>query len=204
MIIKSKNPESIKKSIEILKSGGIIAIPTDTIYGLACDALNEKAVKRLYELKSRQKSKPIAIFAPNLEIAQKFLEFDKKSIEIANNFLPGALTLVLKAKNTDFVQKIPKLLVNNSFIGLRIPNNEFCEKLLGDFGGILAVTSANISNKDCANNINDIKEYFQDNLDLIIDAGDLGSNASTVIKIDNENIEFLRQGAIDLFPNKEL
>ena len=195
MIINEKDKNSAEKAVEILKSGGVIAFATDTVYGLACDALNDDAVKKLYELKNRKLSNPIAIFVENLEIAHRFVKFDDKSMKIAKNFMPGALTLVLEKKEGN---KISDLLnKNDSYIGLRIPNHQFSLELLRNFKGVLAVTSANLSNQISSTNISQIKEYFQDNLDLIIDGGELSNKASTVIKIVDDEVKILRDGALD-------
>lgn len=194
MIIKENNKNSLKKALEILKSGGVIALATDTVYGLACDAFNDKAVEKLYELKKRNSQNPIAIFVENLESAHKYVEFDEKSAQIAKKFMPGAITLVLSQKK---IGKISNLLnKNNSDIGLRIPNHEFCLELLKNFQGVLAVTSANLSSKNVAKNILQIQQYFDNNLDLIIDSGELTDKASTVIKIIDKEVKILREGAI--------
>ncbi len=198
MILKENDINSVKQSTKILKNGGIIAFATDTVYGLACDALNNEALERLYKLKNRKLSNPIAIFVESLEIAQEFVEFNKKSIEIANNFMPGALTLVLKKRENNFSSQISRLLSNDSYIGIRIPNHKFSLELLKSFNGILAVTSANISNQVCAKNVDQIKDYFKNDLDLIIDGGELNNKASTVVRIIDDKVEILRHGAINL------
>ncbi len=195
-IIKESDKDSIKDAITILDSGGVIAFATDTTYGIACDARNDLAVKKLYKLKNRQESKPIAIFVQNLDLAKTIVQFDKKSTAIANNFMPGALTLILN-KNNKF-SKISNLLNNSSLdIGIRIPNHQFSLKLLEKFTGILAVTSANISNKMAATNISQVENYFGKSINLMIDGGNCHKKSSTVLKVNiNGEVQILRQGPI--------
>jgi L-threonylcarbamoyladenylate synthase len=193
-IIKENNIESIKEAIFYLENAGIIAFATDTIYGVACDAYNDKAVKKIYNIKNRDKSKSIAIFVKDLSSAKKIVQFQQQSESIFTNLTPGPLTLVLEKKENT---KISNFLTNNQYIGIRIPNHNFILKLLHKFNRPLAVTSANISGKKSATNIDEIKNYFQDKLDLIIDGGNCTNVASTVVKISNDNkISILRQGII--------
>ena len=194
MIINQKDPNSILQAVKILNSGGVIAFATDTIYGIACDANNEKAVKKLYKLKKRDEEKAIAVFVKDLDIARKIAIFDDLSLKIANKFLPGALTLILPKKDNNKISNLVNK--NNQYIGIRIPNHEFSLKLLEKFSGILAVTSANIADQKPAENILQIQQYFLDDIDLIIDAGVLENKSSTIVKVNNDKIQILREGLI--------
>lgn len=198
MILLEKSKKAILEAVRILKSGGVIAFPTDTVYGLGCDASNDLAVQKLYELKKRVQSKPIAIFLPDLEKAKNIVKFDRKSLIIASKFFPGALTLILSKKEDESKElKISSFLnQNNSQIGIRIPAHDFSLKLLENFGGVLAVTSANLSNAAVAVNSAQIKQYFFDKIDLIIDGGSCQGEISTVVRIANDEVEIVRQGAI--------
>lgn len=198
-IISENNHESIATSCEFLRAGKVISFATDTVYGLAVDAANERAVERLYNLKKRDLKKPIAIFLRDIKTAEKIFYFDKIAKKIADRFLPGALTLVLKQK----VQSDIKIAANlncdaENFLGFRIINRDFIEKLLAEFDGVIAVTSANKSGQEAATNSENIKKYFADcDLDLIVDGGDLAQkNISTVVKIVDEKITILRHGVI--------
>lgn len=209
LIIKESDPNSIKIACQHLKDGKIISFATDTIYGVAVDASNSDAVARLYQIKQRSQQKPIAIFVKNLEIAQKIFTFDEKSLKIAKKYLPGHLTMVLKTKNNLKSKQLTLAnnlnLNNDGFLGFRIIKKEFIENLLEKFGGILAVTSANISGTQSSSSSKEVEKQFkieqisQPNLDLLIE----GSNStnklgSTVIKIDNNQVQILRQGLISI------
>lgn len=198
MILSQFNSNSVNIAIDFLKKGKVIAIPTDTVYGLACDAANDSAVRELYKIKNRLDSKPIAIFLKNIDLAQQFLVFNELSLKIAKSFFPGALTIILEKKQLSEEAKLSNLLnKNNSKIGLRIPNHQFCLDILDRFNGPLAVTSANPSSKDSATNSKEIKQYFGDEIDLVIDGDNCTKKASTVLEIiNNQSFEILRQGII--------
>lgn len=198
-IIKELDLNSVEIACATLKAGGIISFATDTIYGVAADASNEKAVDKLYEIKKRDQKKPIAIFVKNLEKAQEIFNFDYLSTKLAKEFMPGAITLVLKTRNSANLAK--NLNYNNDgFIGFRIVDREFITKLMNKFEGNLAVTSANISKQKSSTTNEEVKNYFKNsNLDLLIEGKEPEHKvASTVIKVENGKPEILRQGAINL------
>lgn len=198
-IIKELDLNSVEIACATLKAGGIISFATDTIYGVAADASNEKAVDKLYEIKKRDQKKPIAIFVKNLEKAQEIFNFDYLSTKLAKEFMPGAITLVLKTRNSANLAK--NLNYNNDgFLGFRIVDREFITKLMNKFEGNLAVTSANISKQKSSTTNEEVKNYFKNsNLDLLIEGKEPEHKvASTVIKVENGKPEILRQGAINL------
>jgi L-threonylcarbamoyladenylate synthase len=196
IIMKESDKGSIENMIKILSLGGIVAFATDTIYGLACDASNDKAVNKLYKLKGRTRNKAIALFVENTSEAAKVVNFGLKSTIIARNFMPGPITLILEEKNSGLLSKM--LNEDKLDIGIRIPDHNFSLNLLRDFSGFLAVTSANISNQSCATNIDEIKNYFKDEIDLIIDGGNCCKKSSTVLKINESSgeLKILREGPI--------
>jgi hypothetical protein len=124
---------------------------TDTVYGVGVDASNFKAVEDLYKLKNRDKEKPIAIFVKDLAAAKKIFLFDELSEKIAKKFLPGSLTLVLQINHKSTYSLASNLNNNDDgFLGFRIIENNFIKNLLEKFNGIIAVTSANLSNEQPA------------------------------------------------------
>lgn len=198
-IVPENNPNAISLACQMLRQGEVISFATDTVYGFAVDASNEKAVEKLYALKNRDAKKPVAIFVKDISDAKKIFHFEDSAKKIAEKFLPGALTLVLQQNNSDFCQ-IAKNLNREAenFLGFRIVNRDFIMKLMAEFSGILAVTSANLSGAEPANNSAQIEKYFANsNLSLIVDGGELSSKAvSTVVKVIDNKIEILRHGAI--------
>jgi len=198
MILSEKNPKAVEKAIALLKQGEVIAFATDTIYGIAADATNPKAVEKLYQLKKRDEKKPIAIFLPNIKSAQQLFTFDKITKNIVEKYLPGALTVVAKVN-----EEAKKILAKNlnynddNFIGFRIVDSLFIKNLFAKFDGILAVSSANISNSQPAHSADEVAQYFP-SLALIISGEIKYKKASTVIKITANKIELIRQGALEI------
>lgn len=199
-ILKESDKSAVKTVIEVLKNDGIVCFATETVYALACDASSDIAVAKLYELKKREENKPIAVFVSDIKTAKKFLEFNDLEEQIAKKFMPGMITLILKQKQNKRSKSKPSLLLNKGGkdLGLRIPNHQFCLKLLSKFGGIIAASSTNISGEDPAIDFKTAKKYFSESVDLIIDGGVCSHKiASTILKIENGKIKIVREGLID-------
>lgn len=197
-IINEKDFAAVDIAADLLKAGKIISFPTDTVYGFAVDASNKEAVTNLYQLKNRDQKKPIAIFVKDIASAKKIFSFSKKAEEIAEKFLPGALTLVLPIKCGTSLELASNLNNNHDgFLGFRIVNTDFIKKLFEKFDGIIAVTSANLSGEKEAHNVQEIVEKFLE-LDLLVDGEIPSKIPSTVAKIIEDKITILRQGSIFL------
>ena len=195
--ILENDKNAVSLAVDFLKKGKVISFKTDTVYGLAVDAQNEKAVESLYKIKNRQENKSIAIFLPNIKIAQEIFVFDDLAQKIAKDFDSLPLTMILKKKK-GFVNLAKNLNKNDDFLGFRIVKTKFISDLLKNFGGIIAVSSANISGKNAAIEAFEVEKEFLsiENL-LVVDGGICKEKiASTVIKIDENKIEILREGAI--------
>ena len=199
LVIKENDKNAINLACEFLRNGKIISFATDTVYGLAVDASNFKAVEDLYKIKNRNKKKPIAIFVKDFEAAKKIFYFDEISQKICKKFLPGSLTLVLETKPEALRLLATNLNQNNdNFLGFRIIDSFFIKNLLEKFNGILAVTSANLSEEKSAITAQEVEKYFNNSkLDLLLDGGICREKtASTVIKISDKKITLLRQGPV--------
>lgn len=161
----------LKETIRVLKKDGIVVCSTDTVYGLICDATNEKAVKSLVKIKNRPAGKPIPIFVKDIKMAKR-LAFVNKSQEIfLQKYWPGRLTTVLKSKN-----KLPKLLSTGKSIGLRIPDHKFINDLMSKINRPLTGTSANVSGEPSCWNAKAVLKQFKNRKyqpDLVIDVGSL-------------------------------
>ncbi len=178
------NKKIDKNSIvkEIL-AGKIFIYPTDTIYGLGCDATNEKAVEKIKEIKSREKDKPLSIIAPSLKWILENLETTKEEIE---KFLPGPFTLLLKKKNPGFLRWISQ----TDMIGIRIPANKFTKELQKAKVPFVS-TSVNLSGEPFALKIDELDPKIIDKVDYIIEADkneNLSGKPSTLI-INSEPIK---------------
>lgn len=200
-IIKESDKGAVRTACDFLREGKIISFASDTVYGLAVDASNSVAVEALYKIKKRDKKKPIAVFVENLVIAENFLIFDELSKEIARKFLPGNLTLVLKKEPEASSFLSPNLnQSSDQFLGFRIIDRKFVQILLHEFGGVLAVTSANPSGQKAAENAFEVKKYYKESaLSLLIESDCFEKQVpSTVAKIFENKLTILRQGSLNL------
>lgn len=188
MLLKINDSEELYKTVvDRLNQGGIVALPTDTVYGLAVDAANEAAVEKLDRIKSRG-SKPYTFFIPRNKLDQYAVVVKKK---ILDYFLPGPLTVLMK--KSDLVP-LPR---TGDKIGIRIPQTPFIARLLLSFGRPLAVTSANRSNEPTLVSAYEIVENLTD-VDLVVDAGNLTGPASTVIDLTTTPATVIRKGAVPI------
>jgi len=187
--------EALKRTQKIIRRGGVIVCPTDTVYGLIADAKSEKAVTKVFQIKKRTFNKPIPIFVKDLRMAKGLAIINKFQEKFLKKVWPGKVTVVLRAKSKNF----PKGIVGkDGKIGLRIPNYKIINQLLLMINSPLTGTSANISEKPESTKIKEVLKQFQNQKyqpDLILDAGNLKpSKPSTAV--DLTNFKILREGAI--------
>ena len=185
------NKENIVKAGKIIKSGGIVVFPTDTVYGIGCNPYDKKAIKKIYKIKSREISKSLPILAFSKDIAAKIVEFDKDSEKIAQKIWPGPLTLILKL--TD--KKLKTSLNEVDKIAIRVPKHQCTLELLKKCDFLIG-TSANISgtgpfrnSQECYQNIHDF--------DLFLDGGTITSSGeSTIIEFEEGKLKIHREGVL--------
>lgn len=182
---------------EIIKGGAVGVLPTDTVYGLVCSALNEQSVQRLYELKSRE-MKPGTLVAASVEQLVD-LGIPRRYLVAVQEYWPGAVSIVIPLG-----LKLPYLHQGKGSIAVRVPGDEKFRDLLMQTGPLLT-SSANQPGKTPAVNINEAKQYFADTVDFYQDGGDLsGREASTIIRVVDDAVEVLRQGAVIIDESGEI
>ena len=190
------NEEELKRVAEQIKKGDIVIFPTETVYGIGANAMDEIAVKKIFEAKGRASDNPLIVHVSNLEmveqIVEKIGEIERKLIE---KFWPGPLTIIFKRKSEKIIPNI--VTANLDTVGIRMPNNEIAQKLIELSGVPIAAPSANVSGKPSGTKIEDIIEEFEGKVQYIIDGGftEIGVE-STVIKVENGIIHLLRPGKI--------
>lgn len=187
------NPEDKKISqvTAALQDGAILVYPTDTVYGLGCDIFNKKAVKKIYQLKKLDPKKPCSILCSDFKQVAEYAIISDQAFQIMKKALPGPYTFILKAKN-----KTPQnILAKNKTVGVRIPNNTICLRLVAALGNPIITTSLNISGEQVLSNPNQLSLEMKNKIDVIIDAGDLPQEASTIIDLSGSTPEVIRQGA---------
>ena len=183
--------DGIEKAANIIGLGGIAVFPTDTVYGIGCNPYDKKAVKKIYEIKSRDTSKPFPILVYSKEIAETIVSFDEFSEKIVKQFWPGPLTLILKSTDS----KLKETLNVNDKIAIRVPDHKCTLELLKKCN-FLVGTSANLSGNESFTDPNKGLSNIQ-NYDIFVDGGTITSKAeSTIIEVENDNIKIIREGAL--------
>lgn len=187
--------ETASRAAAVLRAGGVILYPTDTLYGLGADAFSDEAVAKVYAIKGRDEKKPIHCVVADLGMAERFAEVDDAARKLAEKFLPGPLTLVVK-KRASVHSGIARGMET---IGIRIPKNDLCLALANEFGPY-TTTSANVAGATNERSVAGILRQLGTNaamIDLVIDAGELPERKpSTVVDVSGNAPILLREGAI--------
>lgn len=184
----------ILDAAKIVSAGGVIAFRTDTFYGLGADPFNASAVAKIRELKGREENKPILLLLSDASVADRFIADRSKAFEeVVRKFWPGPLTIV-GAAVTDLPSEIT---AGTGTVGVRVPAEESVRELVRQCGGALTATSANPSGREPARSAEEVREYFGDRLDLVIDGGEVtATEPSTVLDVTTVPPRVVRQGAI--------
>ena len=184
------------RASKVLRNGGVVMYPTDTLYGLGADAFSDKAVDKIYAIKGRDEKKPIHCIVADIAMAEEYAEVTDDARLLFERLLAGGLTVILK-KREAVVGGIARGL---DTIGIRIPHNDFCIQLAGAFGEPFTATSANLAGHEHQWSVEAILKQLGPNaemIDLIIDAGELPPSApSTVVDLSGEDPLIVREGAI--------
>lgn len=178
----------------VIRSGGLVAVPTETVYGLAANGLDAQAVEKIYEVKGRPAVKPLSLMVPSADEIQTYtLDAPGQAYSLASRFWPGPLTIVLKAQ--DFIP--PIVLAGGKTVGLRCPDCELTLKLLKESAVPFAAPSANPSGQPSPKNAETVLSYFSGEIEAVIDGGEctLGLE-STIIDMSTCPYRILRQGAL--------
>ena len=177
LVVKSTDPLAVEKSINILKKGGVIVYPTDTLYGFGVDANNNYAIERINKLKNRHS--PMSVIACRFEQAMSWTNIKEKDIEIAKKILDSSSTLILDAKKNIVSNKI--LGKNNTTLGVRIPKHKYCYDISKEYDKPITTTSVNRSGEPPLNDPKSISKIFGERIDLLIDGGKLRKSAGSKI-----------------------
>lgn len=184
----------IERVIEILKKGGVVAIPTETVFGLVADATNNKAVERIYEIKERPKEKPFTVFPHSKEWINRAARIEPPIRVLIEEFMPGPLTLIFRATNT-----APEAVVSEAGkIGIRIPDHPLVKELLARIDFPLASTSANISGEPPIFSYKDVERKLGGQVDFVYPEDANGNIPSTVLDVSENPPVLLRKGPVSL------
>lgn len=189
-----KNLDILKDASAVIRNGGIILMPTETVYGLGANGLDENAVKKIFITKGRNQDNPLILHISNMKMLDK-IAYDISELEykLMEKFWPGPLTIILKRKNI-----VPDVVTGSlDTVGVRMPSNKIARKLIELANTPIAAPSANISGRPSGTNIHDIIDELGNKVDYIIDDGDCEIGLeSTVIKVIQNEIVILRPGKI--------
>lgn len=200
--IKNQN-KIINRTVNVLQNGGLIIFPTDTVYGLLCDATNEQAVKKLIQFKNRPAGKAISVFS-NFNLVNQLVKISNQQITILKQFLPGPFTIILPSKHN-----VNKLLESETgALGIRIPMYRYIEVLTNTYKKPITATSANLAGRSPHYSVESLLSELtgkqKELIDLVVDAGTLPRNKpSTVVDLSKNDVRILRQGDIDFSNQSE-
>jgi L-threonylcarbamoyladenylate synthase len=187
------SPDDIEAAVKVLKDGGVIAMPTDTLYALSANGRNAEAVHRVYAVKVREQGKPLPLFVSGLPMAESLGQYNDTARALARLFWPGALTIVT-AKQPDFESEA---LAGGSTVALRQPDNAVALAVLQGLGEPITATSANRSGDADPVDADEVRRQLAGTIDLVIDTGPCRVGlSSTIVDCSGPDLRILRQGAI--------
>lgn len=194
-ILPARSKNTPARAVEYLGRGQVLVCPTDTVYGLLADATDERAVRKVFEIKERDRRKPLPIFIKDMQMAKKYAFLNKEIEAFLEEIWPGKITIALKRKKNGLAHSV---YTDNKTIAMRIPDSKLVKEILEKFGKPVTATSANPAGLPSTVKIDKIFEYFEENQirpDLILDAGDLPeSNPSTIIDFSSDKPKIIRKG----------
>src|SRR3989339_1341006 len=187
------NYQYIKQAVDIMKQGGVIVYPTDTIYGLGADITSKKAIDRIYTIKNKQAT-GFSFIIYDLKHVAEYAHVSDYAYKLMKRLLPGPYTFILKA-----TKNVPKKLIpNKKTVAIRIPDNIITAEIVKLLGNPIVSTSVNITGGIHFTDPIDIEKKFGNDIDLIIDIGPLPNDASTVIDLTNDEPIIIREGKGDI------
>ena len=182
----------MNKVVDIIDNGGLVIMPTDTIYGIVGDATNEKTIKRVFELKKRDGSKAMLMLVSDIDMLKEYVDdISEEETKLIEEFWPGPLTIIFKKKN------VSDLLTGGlDTVGIRCPNDDRLLSIIKELNRPILSTSVNVSGGLQATSIDVIDEAIINNVDYVIDDGECNKVASTIVIVKNKNVKVLREGEI--------
>lgn len=188
---ETPQPRHLERIAELLRKDGVIAYPTDTLFGLGCLASRKKAVDRILQIKGRDPKKPMSILCADMEMLCRYARYLESPVfRLLKQMLPGPYTVLLPAS-----REVPRYLQNKQVVGLRIPDHAFCLGLTKLLGEPIITTSANLSGQPTLNTAWELEEELGHALDLVVDCGQPLGEGSTILDLSGEEPVLVRQGA---------
>ncbi len=196
--INEKNPQKrlIDKTVDIISQGGVVVIPTDTVYAYACDVMSRNAVEKLYRIKKMDRKKPLSFLFDDIASINEYVRnLSTEAFKIIKKTLPGPYTFIFNASKV-----VPKVvLTNQKTIGVRIPDNNIAREIVRELGRPVIVSSVENSDGEFVISPGEIEKKHHHLIDLVIDSGPGILELSTVVDFSGDEIKVLREGKGDLF-----
>jgi tRNA threonylcarbamoyl adenosine modification protein (Sua5/YciO/YrdC/YwlC family) len=196
LTINPKNPQLrlIRRVVEILKEGGVIGYPTDTVYGVGCDLFNPEAIRKVHRLKKLEGKKPLSFICSDLKDISRYAYVSNYAYKMMKRLLPGAYTFILKA-----TKLVPKMaMTKQNTVGIRIPDNKICLALVKELGHPIISTSVYKPDEGLYNDPAEIEERFGKQLDLVINGGGIVAEHSSIIDLTDDSPKVIRKGKGDV------
>jgi tRNA threonylcarbamoyl adenosine modification protein (Sua5/YciO/YrdC/YwlC family) len=193
--INPQNPQKrlIDKVAGILREGGVMAYPTDTIYGFGCDIFSKKAIQRIYQIKKRNRQKPFSFICSDLKNISQYAQVTNAAYKIMKRCLPGPYTFILPGSKL-----VPKImLTKRKTVGIRVPNNNISLAIVKSLDHPIISTSVGLSGGEILTDPLQIEERFGSQIDLTIDGGILANQPSSIISLLDDQVEIIREGLGD-------
>lgn len=184
---------NIDKIVDVINNGGLVITPTDTIYGIMGDALNEDIIRKVFKIKKRPFSKPLLLLMDSFEMVEEYTEeISEKERILMDRYWPGLVTFILKKND-----KVSELITSgNDTVGVRIPDNKDLLGIISKLKRPVISTSANITGTEVITSTQLLEKDLIDNIDYIDDGGEVDSQSSTIIKIEDNKLVVLREGKL--------
>jgi len=203
IVLDKKNANEV---VRFLQAGKVIAYPTETVYGLGCDAFNGLANKKIFKIKGRASDKALPVLVSSVSMLKKYFKINNLAKQLINKYWPGPLTLVLDF-NENGKKKFQSINKKNYSGAVRISSSDIATKIIKKLGSPLVSTSANPSGEPAALDTQTISRYFKNKKnkpDIIIEGGNLKeSKGSTIVDARNGEIKILRQGDLRVYKVKK-
>jgi tRNA threonylcarbamoyl adenosine modification protein (Sua5/YciO/YrdC/YwlC family) len=194
--INDQNPQLrlIRKAVEVLKSGGLVIYPTDTVYGLGCDLFNKRGIERIYEIQNRDRKQPLSFICADLKDISRYARVSDDAYKIMRRLLPGPYTFILEASRL-----VPKIILpKRQTTGIRVPDNRICQALVAEMGTPIISTSVKDKAGELLSDPRIIEEQFGKRVDMIIDGGIIAAEPSSVVSLFDGEVEVIRAGKGDV------
>jgi tRNA threonylcarbamoyl adenosine modification protein (Sua5/YciO/YrdC/YwlC family) len=194
--INSQNPQGrlIKKAADVLRSGGIIIYPTDTVYGLGCDLFNKKGIEKIYRIKKRSEKQPFSFVCADLKDVSRYARVSDYAYKTMKRLLPGPYTFILEASRL-----VPKIILPKRLTtGIRVPDNHICLALVTELGQPIISTSVKNEAGEIMTDPVEIEKQFRHCVDMVIDGGILAAGQSSVVSLLDDQVDIIRVGKGDV------